>query len=132
MTRMMSQISTPTRIWRNREWIGMTWSEKQLQMIAKRRGMAKRSKTRGLKGNHVALSAKNPVRISHSLNFPAFFDSKSFIKQRNVRTKVRINTFSFACQAHNTCTIIDPKVVTRQAQITLSSQVINALIYEKK
>lgn len=52
-TRMMSQISTPTRIWRNREWIGMTWSERQLQTIAKRREMVKRSQMQDQGGNHV-------------------------------------------------------------------------------
>jgi hypothetical protein len=53
MTRMMNLISTLMRIWRNRAWIGMTWSERQLLMIAKRREMAKTSRMQGQRGSHV-------------------------------------------------------------------------------
>jgi hypothetical protein len=37
---MMSLISMVTRILKSKAWIGMTWKEKQLRMIARRRGMA--------------------------------------------------------------------------------------------
>ena len=60
-TKMMSLISTPTKIWRNRVWIGMTWNVRQLQTIAKRREMAKRSRMQGQRGNHVVSLETNNI-----------------------------------------------------------------------
>ena len=62
-TRMMSLISTPTKIWKNRVWIGMTWNVRQLQTIAKRREMAKRSRMQGQRGNHVVSLETNNIAV---------------------------------------------------------------------
>jgi hypothetical protein len=51
--RMMSLISTVTRILKSKAWIGMTWKEKQLRMIARRRGMGRRLLIPGPRDNLV-------------------------------------------------------------------------------
>ena len=43
LRRMTSQISTPTMIWKNRAWIGMTWSVKPRRMTKGRRGTESRT-----------------------------------------------------------------------------------------